>query len=252
MDSTPGRLLIIQLQTNFSASSRSDRFPLTIITVKQCKVTSLPHSSDMLAVAVCFADAHGAAAHDQSLWMRVTGIVVPPVGDDVSCCSACSSWHRDAQLGKGRMSGLAKQVSATVAVLQSFNKIKPESITKERLESICCKLKGPLTLFTEQFSNKTVPVSVALRIYVDEGLVKQLVPSLIRLQNCGVADGIATATTQLGMETWELVMDLLIQVVHAGNSMREDLPKISKKVLRAVLPDSPSLPGDICFTLRAA
>jgi hypothetical protein len=140
------------------------------------------------------------------------------------------------------MSSLKTHVSAIVSVLQRFNKIKPDLITAKHVENNCSDIKTSLSVLLRVVSGPPSLASAAVSLYADAGLLKLLVPFLIRLQSC--ADQETDPCEQLGFHLWERAMDLLSSAMVFANQWYDTWPTLTKRVARIVLPDSPTFPGE--------
>jgi hypothetical protein len=149
------------------------------------------------------------------------------------------------------MVSLTVHVSAIVSVLHRFNKVKPEVVTAKRVENNCSQITESISVLHRKLGGSSSRASGAVGLYADAGLLKLLVPFLVRLQGSGIADETTNPCEQLGFRLWEGCSDLLLAVVALANKWHATSPTLAKKVAKAVLPDCPSLPGERCQSNRS-
>jgi hypothetical protein len=142
------------------------------------------------------------------------------------------------------MSSLRTQVSAIVSVLQRFNKIKPDLVTAKRVEKNCRNIKDTFSFLLGETLISHARATRAVGACADAGLLKLLVPFLVRLLGCGIADEETISFDQLGLQLWEGATGLLFSVMTLANKWHAKSPTLSKSLARAVLPDSPFFPGE--------
>jgi hypothetical protein len=156
----------------------------------------------------------------------------------------CSVQRALGNLNAEIMKTLSTHVSAIVSVLQRFNKIKPDLVSAKRVETNCSNIEESFVVLDRELDGSFSRASAAVGLYADAGLLKLLVPFLIRMQGCAVADMKTNPCGQLCFQLWARAMDLLYRVMTLSNQWHEKLPMLSRKVARAILPESPIFPGE--------
>jgi hypothetical protein len=142
------------------------------------------------------------------------------------------------------MMSLKVHVSIIVSVLHRFNKIKPDLVTAKTVENNCSCIQKSFVVLHRELGGSSSRASAAVGLYADAGLLNLLVPFLTRLQGCAITDKGTNPCRQLGFQLWERAMDLLQAVMALAEQWHITSPELSEKVARAVLPDSPSFPGE--------